>query len=565
MADENVLKEFLEYWQIPKTENEKRFSQKRMYNAVIDAKRYINMRYGSNIPDANTILTEYYKIFEKSDETTTSLSDMYLLRTMKEFLANPSILFGTYDEVKDVKWFWDKNSKPSYRYTASAKNNRRIFAHDIFHNFIDYRGRTFSKEGVLEISGDEKKKTIEDIVSKVKITQKKLTDEFLNTYINALINTLEILKKLGALGENLTRNNRERQAMGLPILAFDEKTAENSYKYSLNDLFDPEFLRRLSLEKLVLIHGFYSNRLKRVSNALGMGIFICAKSDAFDTKNKDINTEEMIRAYLQYNAMDGIYKEAVSHVYADLDKYKHADDYKGKRYVLASSQKIYNDFFKKYEKAYLLYSGGFLGDKGISANMDSDFDMYFYTQVMDYFQKNASIETILVTAIESFDKVNWGYIPETRNGQNSIKRNKKNILLGFDMEGLNMPVRLHMPLDMVRDFFKNFNKSYNIPNYIGNEDFALRDNEDYDYEDKGNMGISILMPLSPKHRKELIKYVKENITPKNTYYNFAKHIQCMQYDNSLNRIQRWKNINGRNERSYTNLLTGEEVEPVRQK
>ena len=280
-----------------------------------------------------------------------------------------------------------------------------------------------------------------------------------------------------------------------------------------------------------------------------MGLFICDKIGDFDINNKNEDENEIMSAYLQYNVINELYEEATPKIYSDIERYVIADGYEGRKYVAVSFNKIYEDFFAKYKDAYSAYSGG-------ESDLNNDFKTYYYTQVTDYWKKDYSIETLLLIALDSFQKVNWGYIPETQHGENSIKRNKENILLGFDIDGFNMPVRLHMPLDKVKSFFKNSNSGHTIPNYIGNEDMMIWDK---------NIGASILMPLSPKHRKQVISFVK-GLNPKSYYYNFARHIQCMQYENSLIRLQRWKDPNGRKgDRVYTNLLTGEEETPVRQK
>jgi len=544
MADEKVLREFSNYWRTLQNDNDKTYAEGTTRRSFLEAKRYIKRRYGDNIPDKEIILEDFYNQFLKSDKTSTSLSNIYLLKTIDDFLQNPASLFKTYEEQRDVKAFWAKTDKDYYKYTVSKKESKQIFAHDVFHNISNYDGRPFRKEDLLNPVGEKKQLLVEYLQETLKIARKQLLEKITKDYINSTINVIKTLNELGVLSEYIKRNNEKRMVMGIELLTFPSKKTEGSERYSVDQLMDYEFLKSLSFEKLVLIYGFYSNRLKKIADTIGLGLFICEKTNDFSPNNKEPNMLDVTRAYLQHTAIAQIHANAIPKIYDNLEHYSIEGGYKGKRYVAASSEKIYEEFFQKYEEAYSAYSGG-------QSSLDEDFYTYFYVQVADYVQKDFSIETLLVIFTESLSKSNWGYIPETAdNGVNSIKRDKENILLGFDVDGLNMPVRLHMPLEKVRAFFRNFDKTYNIPNYVGNEDMEVWDK---------NMGASILMPLSPKHRKQVISFVKA-MNPKGRYYNFAKHIQCMQYENNLARIQRWKGINSKkDERKYTNLLTGEET------
>lgn len=542
MTHEELLKEFSAHWKENDSEVETLIKIAINRN-IEEARGYVKRIYGENIPNNTQILEDYYNSFEKSDATTVSLSSFYLLRTIKEFIANPDTLFNTYKKLKDSKTFWENDPNHFFVYDSNKSNNREEFAYDILHNFTDYDEKSFSKDRLLNLTPQDKAKLISYLKTKLSEHYKSISKELVLKYIHGIINSLKILQRLGVLKSQIEKNNRDRKLMGLESLKFDFEKDEKSGKYSVEQLMDEKFLSTLPMEKLVSLHAVYSNRVKKITQNLGIGLFICNKFDMFNSKKKSISDESLLNAYYQYNALDGLYMGCMPQIYSNVKEYSSKQEYKGKMYASIDLIKVYNKLLAPYEKVYSIYSKD-------SGDLHNDFFSYITTKVSDYWQKDFAMETLIIIAMENFGTINWGYIPETKNGKNSIKRNKEKILIGFDIEGFNMSVRVHGELENIKNVLINQYGSCEMPDYIGNEDMEVWDR---------NIGAAILMPLSPHHRKQVIAEVK-NMDHNSESYNFGKHIECTQYNNNLNRIQKWKDPNGRKGiRTYTDLQTGDKV------
>lgn len=103
----------------------------------------------------------------------------------------------------------------------------------------------------------------------------------------------------------------------------------------------------------------------------------------------------------------------------------------------------------------------------------------------------------------------------------------KFVLLVADINGLNMPLRLHIEREKVKDFaIKNQGNSI-IPIYSGITDFNINGRI---------ISTHILMPLT-QNQKELIKQASTNVKDGDYRYKFIKHLEyladCQKYPEHL--------------------------------
>jgi len=551
MNQEETLKNFQTFWEIPDKNDFE--VQERIRKSVKSAREYIKRKYGNNIPSNDEILEDYSTVLKISDNGVILSDTFFYLRTLKDLIKNPIAIFEIYKEHKNEKEFWEPNKFFTYRYTPDLKRNSEIISYDALIGFFYRKRLDYTKDDIISLGDNPSPELLADLKNYLMNLYKNNSAELSASYIVGIVELVYGLRNVQVLEQWTENNNYSRKQMGLESLQFDFLSDKKSGKISLEDLINVKMLAEIPFEKLVLMHAFYSNKVKKVSDKLGLGLFIGNKLNILTSNTPNFDMDKAMLLYSQYMTINKISEFARDTIQNDVKgnvKYFTEDVTRGQKIGWLDNEKLYKGFLSQFEKVYETSSGG-------PQDLHEDYLNYILVAPMNYSQKDFALETILLLALENFQTINWGYIPETdKYRKSSISLNKKQILLAFDMEGFNMPIRLHMPLEKVRAVFKSLGQGSKIPNYIGEEDMEVWGN---------NIGASILVPLSPHNRKHLISEVKK-MKPDNFYYGFARHIECMQYSNNLFRIQKWKDPNGRKgERTYTDVFTGEITTPSRGK
>ena len=85
-----------------------------------------------------------------------------------------------------------------------------------------------------------------------------------------------------------------------------------------------------------------------------------------------------------------------------------------------------------------------------------------------YYSKDSSLLSLLscIATYPSSVK-NWGVVAKN----NSINPNHNYQIVNFDIKGFNMPLRVHFPTDMLKDFAREYLESNYISVYEGDTDF----------------------------------------------------------------------------------------------
>ena len=125
-----------------------------------------------------------------------------------------------------------------------------------------------------------------------------------------------------------------------------------------------------------------------------------------------------------------------------------------------------------------------------------------------YKLKDANLIGILASLSEARYVKNWGIILEAEDDS------RRKLLLGVDIEGLNMPLRLHIDEDIVYDFIKANQGTSLIPIYDGDKDFMFQGR---------NIGAQVMLPLDTPRRKAIEEFQKNPIGYTSTK-NFISHL-----------------------------------------
>ena len=101
---------------------------------------------------------------------------------------------------------------------------------------------------------------------------------------------------------------------------------------------------------------------------------------------------------------------------------------------------------------------------------------------------------------------NWGIM---RHEEGRLL-NAKYVLIGVDLQGMNMPIRLHIPRDLLIECTPEINGIKVLPLYAGREDFII------DYPMKNNnsrksyITSSIFMPIEAQGKEKMKKILQYN-------------------------------------------------------
>ena len=326
--------------------------------------------------------------------------------------------------------------------------------------------------------------------------------EIKEEYIEMIIQLGNILKKFNLTQQYLLENNEQIENLSLlETLKFEDEDVEN--------LFSREKLELLNIPKLTGLYSFWLNRTIKEIIDIYTSYFMMYQLNLDDKEhvekgfsNEEIGTELFenlnVKISFLYLKLNELYK-----------KTREENDSAG-RYDVTSQIKEMNI---QNNEQYYEYFSGIGGLKQCKNDFEEDFLLCFNLENLVknfYAKKDEVIIGLLCSLFESNFSENWGIIQEEDPKPNYM-------LLGVDIEGLNMPLRLHINTKILKGFLEERQQGYMFPIYNGYDDFKL-----------GGKRIStkIMMPLTNKQKKE-IEEISSETTEDNRLYGFIKHINFL--------------------------------------
>lgn len=361
--------------------------------------------------------------------------------------------------------------------------------------------------------------------------EKLLYGELKSNYVESVLRVSENMDRLGLLERYCDRHNTFMRRMGLSGLSYRYEGDEKG-DTSVKGFFQRTNIEKMDIYKLSMLNAFLINRYTKaledinktffIVNELGLWSQIRTAVPSKDGKiSIDIDEKSLEALYRKMNFL-GVALEEV------MNDYKGAYDEESKQNITMENGSTrsfvrvdVNDKIKELESElgvfYRQYFGEMLPES--SNNFGADFDDY---RIL----RNATLNTYrikdfnMLSALFNLYQVkglskNWGVILEDRPIEDSNM-----ILLSFDIEGFNMPIRLHIEKDMVMDFLKTNQETVKIPMYDGASDFTVFDK---------NVGTQILMPLFMKQKKALKEY-NEKAPVGSPLKRFLNHIAFLKDD-----------------------------------
>lgn len=373
-------------------------------------------------------------------------------------------------------------------YSEDKGNNYLIFISEMLQN-ADSDSLNFVYNKLKEAKGkDPQAKEI--IIDIIRENAKGCKQDSLNVMLSHRIEKLiEMQEKIGIIDKYNSINNSRLLDMQLDGLTIETEELKNILKSTNNNCIS-------SVEMGTALSAFYINRSAKIVPAFLRSEFILEKNEIFkklkdnpDLEFDDLNisTKTVKQNMAQYDGLQDVIK------YRCLKGKKTSDiDLEELKHYRAYYEKTYHNFFNDA--------------KNVVASLN--YQKYFYLI------KDFSMSSLIYTALTNSKNniVNWGIVLGDTN------KDKDKVLLGFDIESLNMPVFLHMNRDNLISILQRITNTSIIQIYEGANDWitSVVRNE--------RLSTKVLYPINKKQRKYLLKSPK-TAESRNTIVNHFKWLQ----------------------------------------
>ncbi|MBP3502772.1 MAG: hypothetical protein J6K42_04790 [Clostridia bacterium] len=434
---------------------------------------------------------------EKSNDVSSQNTKFNVLTNMQKLKinsiekANP-IELKKRIEMEDSIKVKDFITNPFY--SKNEDNNILIFLSEILANVDNSSLMYFYKQ--LEESKQNPK--IKEYVLKIILANaKECKQDTLKTMLSKRIEKLmEMQDSVGYIDKYNNTNNNRLLKLNLQELTIDSEELKNILKVSNSNISSTEIGIALS--------AFYVNRTAKILPAFLRASFILDKNNVFKSiyENPQIEFEELQLSaesvkqnMAEYDGLSELITQRCIKNKKEMDK-----DSNVKPDIDLDEIKSYKVFYEtKYHNFY---------EDLKNVLTTSHYKKYFYL-IKDY-----SISSLIYTAetTSKNDIINWGYVIGDKN------EDKEKILLGFDIESLNMPLFLHMNKDDLTKIVDRITGKTIIPVYEGASSWIGAFNK------SGRMSTQVLYPITKKQRKFLLKSPK-TADSKNAIVNHFKWLQ----------------------------------------
>ena len=331
------------------------------------------------------------------------------------------------------------------------------------------------------------------------IGQEETDKELKEQYVNAIMIIGQLIEEFGTLEEYKKHQINELKRINL------EKLQDIN---GIDNLFKKENLQKLNLAQLAALYAFWDNRLVKEIEKIYNSYFIMYElglDDKFTVQNKEAGKKILPKQLESLNVKTALLDIWISDIY-----YQYRDSHLegGEVNIEDALNKINNEFGAEYKK----YFSGIGGLNVQENNLDKDIILRLRTENAIrnlYLQKDNGITGLLNLLYNGDVSENWGIIDENSRS--------KFVLLVADINGLNMPLRLHIERQKVKEFAIKNQENSMVPIYSGITDFNINGRI---------ISTHILMPLT-QNQKELIKQASSNVKAGDYRYKFIKHLEYL--------------------------------------
>ena len=444
-----------------------------------------------------------------------NISDYFLLQTIMYLRSNPGEILDTIDRSDRTALL---EPRDYFVYTHNIRENIKQVIQDLCTYFVEgENARQKFINGELGIKERESLKN--NILKELVKLQKGLGENRRESYAWKITQMATLLDEIGSFNKGIGIHNRRLRMIGLTDLQIleNERGGNKTKIRNVRDWKSMTIVKNLPIEILTAASAFFTNRLSKEYIAYTRIIFALREIGRLDILTArgeaKIDEEEFREALAKYEFLQDEERKGFSMLEEKMEN----DTRDNSQAVGMVETNIEIEYTCAEQEEY---REGFrtLKPSDIVKDRQKIIGQNNTISVM-YQRKNYEIDTLVSSLLNKNGKMNWGYVPEIVNGKNSISRGRKKVLLAFDIEGFDTPIRLHYDLERLKRIVKGVTGKNELPVYAGIEDWTIKDQ----FGQTIIMTTQVLKPTDKKTRKE-IKDKAENVKEGDRLYNFLTHL-----------------------------------------
>ena len=394
--------------------------------------------------------------------------------------------------IREQKTFIDQSLIEKYKKMQNEKDieKRKMYKEKLERKFI---GKEVMR--TLEIFAENTEK--EQLAKGLKNREKELEEFMIKNQKAQFKKAGEFLIKYNKLNKYVEMQNNDYEKMQMTGMEYTEEDAQK--------IFTDEYIDKLEPLQLAILNAFWQNRFTKEAINFGENLFIFDTLNLWENyENAELDEEKIKNVLQKENICDRVFNK----IKDDIKETIHEETFS---YGLINLKNIPQQLKKEYKEYFdekIRESKNSLEEDIVSGQNKRNVESAIYRT------KASMIQELLLDIEHNKNITNWGYIPETQDGKNSIQRNKRHILISIDYPGFNMPLRLHTEKDIIEEFFKIRKNSAIIPIYEGNQDFKYKGEK---------LSTKLFMPLTETGESEIIKQNK-NKNAVDARYGYIKYL-----------------------------------------
>lgn len=445
-------------------------------------------------------------------------SDFCLLKTVEYVRKHPEVILDTMDK-SDRKELLRR--KESYKYVPNKKESIHELMQDAFSVVVGKELDANFQRRFIEGSLDIKERIAlqKNILDRLAGFQKRIEQDIRIAYTKNITEIAKVLDDNGCFAKGFERHNRRLRMIGLEDLQ-EQETTKKGNKPTIRNMSDWKqagIVGKLPLDTLIVASAFFTNRICKEYISFKRGLFLLQELNGVDEENytRPINKEYLSEALAKYEFLQGESRDEYTRLALETRSTDAPTRVDKITYQLDYTKEEYEAYTKAFSLTLPESKNELIADKRRFAAYDDVMEVL-------YQKKDFALDSLVMSSLDKDVSRNWGYIEEATEKGNSIQRKRGMIALGFDIEGFNMPIRLHTSLKKIRKIVEDFSGSVRLPVYDGEDDLFVKDK----FGDVTDMNTQVFRPTTKIERKQL-KDKAMQVKEGDRLYGFVSHLNWL--------------------------------------